>query len=79
MDLSGLVSLAIAVFGLGGLIFTALRWRRDDTTAILGQQDTLMGEMRTLNEELRTTAAQLRQEVAQLKTQVEALQRELAR
>ena len=79
MDLSGLVSLAIAVFGLGGLVFTALRWRRDDTTAIVSQQDTLFGELRTLNDELRNTVAQLRAENDRLQAQIDDLKRQLDR
>ena len=79
MDLSGIVSLAIAGLGLGGLVFTALRWRRDDTTAIVGQQDTLFGEMRTLNDELRTTVIALRAENDRLQAQIADLRRELDR
>lgn len=73
MDLPSLVSLGIAVMGLGGLVFTALRYRRDDTTAIVNQQDVIMQEMRLLNEELRTTAASLREENRKLQEQVAAL------
>ena len=70
MDLSGVVSLAIAGLGLGGLVFTALRWRRDDTTAIVTQQDTIFNELRTLNDELRTTIAALRAENDRLRAQI---------
>jgi uncharacterized coiled-coil DUF342 family protein len=59
--------------GLGGLVFTALRYRRDDTTAILAQQDTIMQEMRGINEELRQTAVQLRSERDALREQVREL------
>ena len=69
----------IAVFGLGGLVFTALRWRRDDTTAIVSQQDTLFGELRALNDELRNTVAQLRAENDRLQAQITDLKRELDR
>lgn len=73
MDIPSLVSLGIAVMGLGGLVFTALRYRRDDTTAILAQQDTIMQEMRGINEELRQTAVQLRSERDALREQVREL------
>jgi uncharacterized coiled-coil DUF342 family protein len=73
VDLPALVSLGIAVMGLGGLVFSALRWRRDDTTAIIGQQDTLFAEMRGLNDELRLTVTRLREERDQLAVQVEKL------
>ena len=79
MDLSGIVSLAIAVMGLGGLVFTALRWRRDDTATIISTQDTLFGEMRTLNDELRTTVIALRAENDRLQAQIADLRRELDR
>ena len=79
MDLSGIVSLAIAVMGLGGLVFTALRWRRDDTATIISTQDTLFSEMRTLNDELRTTVIALRAENDRLQAQIADLRRELDR
>ena len=79
MDLSGIVSLAIAVMGLGGVVFTALRFRRDDTTAIVAQQDTLFGELRALNDELRTTVIALRAENDRLQAQITDLRRELDR
>lgn len=52
-NVPSLVSLAIGVIGVAGLIFTAMRWRRDDTTAVLGQQDTIVNEMTALNAEVR--------------------------
>ena len=73
MDLSGIISLAIAGIGVSGLIFTALRWRRDDTTAIVSQQDTIFGELRALNAELRATTERLRAENATLIEQVDRL------
>lgn len=77
MDFAGVVSLAIAIMGIGGLVFTALRYRRDDTTAIVSQQDTIFSEMRALNEELRTTVQQLREENDRLTAQVQELRHEL--
>ena len=56
MDVSALVSLGIAVLGIAGLIFTALRYQRDDTTAIVNQQAAITTEMATLNNELRQTS-----------------------
>ena len=47
------LALAIGVAGLGGLVFTALRYRRDDTTAIVGQQSTIVHDIQALNGELR--------------------------
>lgn len=67
------LSLIIGVIGLGGLVFTALRFRRDDTSSIVTTQSTILDDMKKLNEELRTTTGSLREERDQLKTQVERL------
>ena len=67
------ITLGIAVLGLGGLIFTALKFNRDDTTAIVGQQTALLGNMKALNEELRSSTESLRAERDSLKLQVEHL------
>lgn len=78
--------LIIGIFGIAGLIFTALKYNRDDTTAVLSQQNTIVGEMKTLNDELRATTASLRTErdelraqVVELTNQVDALRTELGR
>ena len=55
-------ALALGVFGLAGVVFTALKFNRDDTTAIVNQQDVIVNEMRSLNEELRLTTERLRME-----------------
>jgi hypothetical protein len=68
-----LISLAIGVIGLGGLIFTALRFRRDDTTAVIQQQSVVFDDLKKLNEELRTTSDGLRDERNRLQFQVENL------
>jgi hypothetical protein len=73
LDLPALISLAIGVFGVGGLIFTALRYRRDDTTAIVNQQNVILSDMKTLNDELRKTADDLRGQRDALQIQVEQL------
>lgn len=70
---AGAISLIIGLIGLAGIIFTALRFRRDDTTAIVTQQSTITSEMKTLNDELRITVEQLRHERDELKTQVDRL------
>jgi hypothetical protein len=68
-----LISLSIGIIGLGGLLFTALRFRRDDTTAIVTQQSAIFDDMKKLNEELRTTAGDLRTERDNLKHEVTRL------
>ena len=73
-----LVTLAIGVFGLAGVIFTALKFNRDDTTAIVSQQNTLMGDMKMLNEELRTSTEVLRGERDSLREEVKGLRAQIA-
>ena len=73
MDVAQLVALAIGVFGIGGLVFTALRYNRDDTTAIVNQQAQITAEMATLNNELRLTVERLRQERDALLLQIQEL------
>jgi hypothetical protein len=84
IEAAGLIAIVIGLMGLGGVIFTALRFRRDDTTAIVNQQDVIMKDFKSINEELRQTADALRierdalaQQVAKLTEQVEALRAEL--
>lgn len=56
------IAIAIGLMGLSGCIFTALRFRRDDTTALVSQQDFIVNEMKSLNEELRLSTERLRAE-----------------
>jgi hypothetical protein len=73
IDFAGFTALAIGVFGVAGIIFTALRFRRDDTTAVVTQQSQITTEMKTLNDELRATTASLREERDQLRLEVQRL------
>jgi hypothetical protein len=73
IDFATALPLVIGIIGLGGLVFTALRFRRDDTSAIVNQQDTIFAEMRSLNAELRETTDRLRAERDELTVQVERL------
>ena len=59
--------LIIGILGLATLIFTALRYGRDDTTAVVNQQAQITAEMKTLNDELRDTADRLRAERDELR------------
>jgi vacuolar-type H+-ATPase subunit I/STV1 len=70
--------LIIGLFGVAGLVFTALKYNRDDTTSVLAQQSTIVGEMKTLNDELRVTTADLRAERDGLKRQVTELTNQIA-
>ena len=48
-----ILSIVLGVLGVAGIIFTALKFNRDDTTAIVTQQGELYGEMKMLNDEVR--------------------------
>jgi uncharacterized coiled-coil DUF342 family protein len=69
-----LIALLTGIIGLGGIVFTALRFRRDDATAIVSQQTAILGNMKQLNDELRISIANIRQERDDLKLQVAALE-----
>jgi len=69
-DIVTLLPLVIGIVGLGGLVFTALRFRRDDTTAVVNQQNVILDDMKKLNDELRTTVSDLRTERDELRVQV---------
>jgi uncharacterized protein HemX len=73
IDVASLLALAIGVIGLAGVLFTALRFRRDDTTAVVSQQAQITTEMKALNDELRLTATSLREERDGLRVQVDRL------
>lgn len=62
VDWVNVLPLIIGILGLAGLIFTAMRYGRDDTTAVVNQQAQITAEMKTLNDELRLTAERLRKE-----------------
>lgn len=76
-DAAGILAIVIGMMGLGGVVFTALRFRRDDTTAIVNQQDTILGDFKSLNEELRITADRLRSERDECGEQVKKLRKDL--
>jgi cell division protein FtsB len=66
VNLPEVVSLIIGVLGVAGLVFTALKYNRDDTTAVLGQQNTIVSEMKTLMDELRAENTRLRERIREL-------------
>jgi predicted phage gp36 major capsid-like protein len=65
--------------GLAAAIFTALRFNRDDATAIVGQQRQVLDSMKALNDELGEALDRVRQEAVELRERNLALERELAR
>jgi len=76
-NVTALLPLVIGILGLGGLIFTALKYNRDDTTAVIGQQNTILDNMKALNEETRSTLEELRKERDEAKAEVERLRGEV--
>ena len=78
MGAGEVVALTIGILGVAGIIFSALKYNRDDTTALVGQQDVIVGEMKTMMDEWRTTAADLRLERDELRVQVERLTSEIS-
>ena len=77
INIPQILALIIGLVGLAGVIFTALRFRRDDTTAVVTQQSLIVNDMKSLNEELRTTAASLKVERDACKEEVSGLRGEL--
>lgn len=73
------LALATGVLGVAGLIFTALKYNRDDATAVVSQQSQIVGDMKALNDELRTTVQDLRLQRDELKLQVDRLTEQLDR
>ena len=65
--------------GLAAAIFTALRFNRDDATAIVGQQRQVLDSMKALNDELGEALDRQRSEAVSLRERNLALERELAR
>src|SRR5262245_22560219 len=70
---AAVIPLVIGIFGVAGIIFTALKFNRDDTSAVVTQQSTILNDMKTLNGELRAAAEDLRKERDDLKSKVDYL------
>ena len=77
IDWANALPIIIGLFGIAGLLFTAMKYNRDDTTAVVSQQNVIVSDMKTLNDELRTRTAELREERDGFKTQVEELTRQI--
>lgn len=63
----------IGIVGLAGLVFTAMRFGRDDTTAVVTQQAQITAEMQTLNNELRSTIDRLHDDCDKCEREVQRL------
>ena len=73
IDWATALPLIIGIIGLAGVIFTAMRFGRDDTTQVVTQQAQITAEMKTLNDELRLTTERLRKERDTCHLEVERL------
>ena len=67
------IAVAIGILGIAGVIFTALKYNRDDTTAVISQQAQILAGMATLNSELRQRNAELKEQIADLHEEVKTL------
>lgn len=47
-----LVAVGGVVAGVGGLVFVALKYNREDATSVIGQQSSILADMKALNDEL---------------------------
>jgi hypothetical protein len=79
VDVGGIIALVTGILGVCGLVFTALRFNRDDTTAAVATQSSVLHDMAALNDELRKTTTELRTERDELRGQVRALGVEVER
>ena len=73
IDWATALPIIIGIMGLAGIVFTALRFGRDDTTQVVNQQATITAEMKTLNDELRVTTERIRKERDACHAEVERL------
>ena len=48
-----MIAIVVGLTGLSGCVWAGLRFRRDDTTAIVNQQTQVVTSMQALNTELR--------------------------
>ena len=79
VDAGALIAIVTGILGLAGIVFTALKFNRDDTTSIVSQQSGVLKDMATLNDDLRATVSDLRSERDQLRGEVQALHEQVQR
>ena len=54
MDPANVIAIVVGLTGLSGCVFTALKWRREDTASLVQSQSTVVHDMQAINVELRT-------------------------
>lgn len=75
IDWAASLPIIIGIIGLAGVIFTALRFGRDDTTQVVNQQTAITQEMKVLTDELRLQRDECRTERQRLTAELERLTR----
>ncbi len=77
MNAGEIIALITAACGIGGLVFTALRYNRDSTSTAVATQSQIVHDMKVLNDELQASRDQLRSEVDRLRGEIDRLNLEL--
>lgn len=77
MTTGSLLAIITGILGLSGLIFTALKYNRDDTSALVGQQSQILSDMKALNDELHKAMDEVRAERDGLRKQVDELRQKI--
>ena len=67
MTLAEGVTLLLGLLGVAGVIFTAMRYNRDDTTALVNQQSILVRDMEVVMTQLRAENARLEGRLEELR------------
>lgn len=62
LDLGTLLPAATAAVAVAGIIFAALRYNREDASAVVAQQSTVLADMKSLNDELHESLVRARAE-----------------
>jgi predicted phage gp36 major capsid-like protein len=63
--------------GLMAAVFTALRFNRDDATAVVNQQKNVLDSMKSLNDELEAALQRTREELKEMRAENDVLRAEI--
>lgn len=78
MALTAWLPLFTVTIAAMGAVFAALRFNREDASAVVAQQSTVLADMKALNDELAEAAARIRTERDELLQRVTALGEQVA-
>ena len=78
MDVGTWAPFVTVLAALVGAVFVALRFNREDATAVVAQQSTVLADMRSLNAELAENSNRVRGERDELLTRIGVLTAELS-